>query len=132
MITKAKVIRDINHVRTETPVKFKNFGGFFLRLMMLSVEDQEFLVAGLKNAADRAKETDMINIITFSRPAIKLKESEQHFRFLIEHEFRCSLCSQISSREVNMCKGHFAEICEVCYDKAEDYRMDAANEAKYD
>lgn len=132
MITKAKVIQDLDYIKTKTPVKFKSFGIFFLKLLMLPVEDQEFIVNSLKRAAALAKDTDMINVITFSRPQIKLKESEQRFRFLIEHEFICNLCNHLTSKEVNMSVGHFAETCEVCYDKAQEYEHDSVANQLYD
>lgn len=131
-ITKASVVTGLSHVKDKTPVQFKSFGLFFIKLMMLKVADQEFIVDGLKNAASKVSGNHMIKIISFSRPKIKLKENEQQFRFLIEHEFRCCLCGGMDSREVNICNGSFGEVCEVCYDKSEEYRMDAANEAKYD
>lgn len=131
-ITNAKVVHDLSYIKDKTPVKFKTFGIFFIKLMMLSVEDQEFIIDSLKNAADSAQEKDGIVIITFSRPKVKLKREDDRFRFMIEHQFNCELCKQVHTEEVNCYGGKFRSICEWCMEKAEDYRSDSIANQLYD
>lgn len=124
MVTKAKIIRDINHIRTETEVKFKNFGLFFLKLMMLSIEDQEFIVDSLMNASRTATAEEGFVIHEITRPQVNLKESESSLRFMVVHEFKCKMCNAQNTEETNLVSGRFRDVCEFCMDKAQDYAMD--------
>ena len=111
MKTNAKVINNLSYIRNKTQVKFKKFGTFFLKLLFLSKDDQEFLVFNLRRMADKAKKVDMIKIISFSRPKIKLTSNEQRFRFLIEYEFRCYVCDTIHTTKTNSNTKKFINSC---------------------
>jgi len=119
MITKAKIINDINYIHDDTPVAFKNFGGFFLKLMMFPVEDQEFIVDSLMKAVKRMKpSTGFIVIYSIDRVKTDLKKNEQHFRFILEYEFSCRWCHQICKEEINIGNKKFKDVCEACFDTA--------------
>lgn len=118
MITKAKIVKDINKIRDDTSVKFKNFGGFLLKLMLLPVEDQKFVVDSLMKASKRA--IPIANIVIHS-----IRRSDNNsFPFILEHEFRCKLCKQIHKEEINMSTNMFKDGCEMCIDKARDMNYD--------
>jgi len=132
MITTRKVIRDINDIHKNYPVMFKSYGMFLFKLMMFSIEDQEFIVDSLMNAAKYAHTTDVITIISVNKARVNLKDHEQKFRFLLEHSFRCKLCNAIETEEVNLYSGSFRDVCEMCMDKAQEYKMDAVQEVLED
>lgn len=126
-ITTKKVVQEINCVRQNTPVKFQNFGMFFLKLMLQSVEDQEFIVDSLKNAATHADPNDCITIIEVVRPSVNLKDNETQYRFMVEHEFKCKFCDEVCIETVNLYGGQFRNICESCMDRAQDQMMDQSD-----
>jgi len=131
-VTKAKVVRDLNWIRQKSPVKFKNFGKFFFHLMLLKVEDQEYIVDSLVNASKLSQPEDMIEIHSICRPYVELKENEKQYRFMVDHSFKCKFCNQIHTEEVNLYGGRFREVCEYCTDKAHDERMDQLQELPED
>lgn len=122
MITKSKIIKDINNIRDNTSVKFKNFGGFVLRLMMLSVEDQEFVVDSLTKASRRA--TPLASIVIYSIRKLEVKSKEKHLCFILEYEFRCKWCKKICIEEINLYHCKFVRVCESCKDESQDYMAD--------
>ncbi len=132
MITTPKVVQDLEYVRRETNVRFKTFGLFFLKLLFLSAKDQRFIAEKLKYAARHARDRDGVEIISFSRPKIKLKDNEQQFRFIIEHSFICTLCGCHSRGGSNCAGGFFQSNCEVCQDKAYEYQSDSVANQLYD
>lgn len=121
MITKTKIIRDINLICDNTPVTFKSFGGFFLKLMMFPVEDQEFIVDSLMKAAKKASSADNIVIYSVDRINIELRKKEKNFRFILGHEFKCRHCQDTYQEETNIYNGKFRSVCEICMDKFRDY-----------
>lgn len=131
-ITIARIVRDINHIRAKTPLKFKNFGAFFLKLMLMSVEDQEYIVDSLKSIASHAKEENGFVITDVVRPSVALKGNETKYRFIVEHDFICKLCKRVNSEGTNACVGKLREVCEYCMDKAEDYVSDSVANQLYD
>lgn len=131
-ITSRKVITGVDYIRTKSPVKFEKFGRFFLRLVLESIEDQEYIVDRLVEAAKRADPIDQIVINEIVRASIKLRREEVQYRFLVEHEFRCKYCNSIHTEQVNLSGGIFRQVCEMCMDKAQDYARDAHGQRTYD
>lgn len=115
MVTKAKIVTDINYIREKTAVKFVNFGSFFFRLMLQSIENQQFIVDCLMNASKHAKPEDEIEIDSIQRVTKELP-----YRFVVEHAFKCKLCHKTHIESTNLCTS-FRDICEYCMDKAQDY-----------
>jgi len=115
MITKARIVTDINYIREKTAVKFVNFGSFFFRLMLQSIENQQFIVDCLMNASKHAKPEDEIEIDSIQRVTKELP-----YRFVVEHAFKCKFCHQTHIESTNLCT-LFRDICEGCMDKAQDY-----------
>jgi hypothetical protein len=120
MVTKAKIVTDINYIREKTAVKFVNFGSFFFRLMLQSIENQQFIVDCLMNASKHAKPEDEIEIDSIQRVTASLKPSEQKYRFVVEHAFKCKFCHLPHIESTNLCTS-FRDICEGCMDQAQDY-----------
>ena len=132
MITKTKIIRDINLIRDNTPVTFKNFGGFFLKLMMFPVEDQEFIVDSLMKAVRKVSSADNIVICFVDRINIELRKKEKNFRFILEHKFKCQYCQNTYQEKTNIYNGKFRNICETCLDEIQDFRMEQMLELSED
>lgn len=93
-----------------------------LKLLLLPVEDQEFIAVSLSKACSTVNASDCIKI--YYVHSIKVEPREDRMRFLIEHEFACSHCGEIYTEEVNLYSGKFRDICENCYDKAYEHMVD--------
>jgi hypothetical protein len=132
MVTKAKIVRDINWIRNSTHVKFNNFGSFFFRLMMQTVDNQEYIVDSLVNASKNVKPEEMIEIRSVHRVSASLQPGEERYRFVVEHGFKCKFCGKLHVEEVNLYGGQFRAVCEFCMDKAMEHRMDMVPESPDD
>lgn len=124
MITKPKVIRNINAIRKNHPVKFRNFGGFVFKLLMHPVIDQEFIVQSLLNMAMAANKADEVVLIGINSVQVNLKDSEKKLKFLLEHSFRCRICGSTCTEETNVYSNKLRCICGFCMDKNQEYQND--------
>jgi len=131
-VTSKRAVLQLSEVKDNSHVSFKTFGMFFLKLIMLSVEDQEFITGKLLEASKHVRPRDCISIITFKRPKVKLGEEDNQFRFIFEHEFMCTMCGVTSKGETNCAAGFFRSNCESCQDRVDDYTRDSVNEKDYD